>query len=177
MDVEPLVEHAYAHPPRCLAGLRVTPLRQLLQGMTTYPFMAYFRVGCPCGENATYVLGYHAKDEGDSSTDIFISPLAVECPACGTVTELIDTRTHGYEGEQGCDCNMTGTGPRSRFPCPTCGIVPLIAMPGFSYQNDDVESWSGEQGQRPQDFFGDFSLYGGCVRCRNVIDITGFECA
>lgn len=48
--------------------------------MDAYPFLAYFTVGCPCGERATHPLGYHAKDKGPDAVDMFISPLAIECP-------------------------------------------------------------------------------------------------
>jgi hypothetical protein len=143
--------------------------------MDDYPFLAYFTVGCPCGERTTYPLGYHAKSEGDSPVDIFISPLAIECPACGRVSEILDTKQHGWDGEQGCDCNMTGKGPRMRFPCPRCGEVPMAVAPGFSYQGDDFDpkAWDG----RPQDYFGAYWLYGKCSKCGKIVDITGFECA
>jgi hypothetical protein len=170
-----LVAFAHEHPPRCIAGARPAPLRQPLPGVDAYPFMAYFTVGCLCGERATYPLGYHAKSEGSRLTAIFISPLAIECPVCERVSEILDTREHGFEGEQGCDCNMLGEGPRSRFPCPTCGVVPMVVIPGFSYQGDDFdpEAWGG----RPQDYFGAYWLYGQCSQCGGVVEIAGFECA
>src|SRR5207249_9276158 len=96
---EQLVEHAHLHPPRCIAGLGPLPLRNLLPGMDAYPSIAYFTVGCPCGERTTYPLGYHAQDEGPSSEEIFIGPLGIECPACGRISELLDTRQHGHNGE------------------------------------------------------------------------------
>jgi hypothetical protein len=145
--------------------------------MDQYPFLAYFRVSCPCGENEVFVLGYPVKDEGPRAQTVLLGPLAIECPKCNKISELMDPRKDGYDGEIGCNCNMTGEGARSRFPCPKCGVSPMLVMPGFSYQHDDMEEWSEEIGQRPQDFFGAFWLYGGCMRCRGVVSITGFECA
>ena len=170
-----LVEYAHQHPPRCIRALAPVPLMELVAGMSAYKFLAYFRVGCPCGERNTYVLGYFWEGEGPVPAKIFVSPLALECPTCGRVSELIDTRQHGYLGEQGGDCNKTGEGPRTRFPCPQCGVVPLAVFPAFSYQGHDYDPF--DLAARPQDFFGWFSLYGQCSRCGRLIVIADFESA
>jgi hypothetical protein len=177
MEVEPLVMHAHKYPPRCIGALRPTPLQQPLLGMDAFPFIAYFRVGCPCGEKGVFVLGYPAVDEGPRAEEIFLGPLAIECPKCGSISELMDPRRDGYDGEIGVNCNRTGEGKRSRFPCPKCGASSMLVMPGFSYPNDDMESWSEDIRQRPQDFFGSFWLYGGCAKCKGLVSITALECA
>jgi hypothetical protein len=177
MEVEPLVKYAYTHPPRCISALRPEPIQQPLLGMERDQCLAYFRVGCPCGENPIFVLGYHAVDEGQSAEDIFIGPLGIECPRCGRTSELMDPRTDGYDREIGANCNMSGEGERSRFPCPTCKASPMLVMPGFSYQFSNIERWSEDIRQRPQDFFDGFLLYGGCIRCKAIVLITEFECA
>jgi hypothetical protein len=172
MEKQP-VAFAHEHPPRCIANARPKPLRAILPEMDADPFVAYFTVGCPCGERVIYPLGHVARSEAPETVDLFLSPLAIECPACGLVIEILHTKQHGWDGEQGCDCNMVGKGARSRFPCPNCGEAPMAVMPGFSYQGDDPRTWGG----RPQDYFGAYSLYGQCGKCGLVVCITGFECA
>src|SRR5438067_1618411 len=73
MEPEPLIKHAHQHPPRCIADLRPEPLLKPLLGMDDYSFRAYFRIGCPCGEKALFVLGYPCSG-------FFDGPLAVLCP-------------------------------------------------------------------------------------------------
>jgi hypothetical protein len=171
----PLREHAHHHPPRCIRVLNPLPLTDSLTGVDAHGSTALFRVRCPCGERSCYLLGYFWEGEGPTPANIFVSPLALECPACGRVSELIDTRRHGFEGEQGCDCNMTGEGPRARFPCPRCGEAPFAVVPGFDYDGHDYDPLDPDA--RPEDFFGCFLLYGECGRCGQVVSVTGFECA
>jgi hypothetical protein len=115
------------------------------------------------------------EGEGPTPQNIFVSPLALECSRCGRVSELIDTRRHGYDGEQGGDCNMTAEGPRARFPCPQCGEAPFAVIRGFSYGGHDYDPLDPDA--RPQDFFGGFSLSGECSLCGRLVHVTGFECA
>jgi hypothetical protein len=179
-DVNSLVWYAHRHPPRCISDLCPVPLRQAPRGLRIPPYAAYFAVGCPCGKREVYAVGYHTKTMYGQA--IFVSPLSLECLACGRLSELIDTRKHGYNGEQGGDCNIAGEGCRGRFPCPRCGEVPMVLMPGFSFQGDYFEPNNrGPKdffGRRPQDFFGVFWLYGQCCRCGSVLLLVdGFECA
>jgi hypothetical protein len=170
--VNPLVWYAHRHPPRCIAGLCPVPLNPPPPELQATPDAAYFAVGCPCGTRAVYPVGYHTKTM--YGQDIFVGPLAVECPSCGRESELIDTRKHGYNGEQGGDCNMNGEGRRGRFPCPRCGAVPMTLMPGFSFEGYYFET----KRRRPQDFFGVFWLDCRCSQCgRKVHLVDGFECA
>jgi hypothetical protein len=178
MDVARLLEHVSAHPPRCIAALRSAPLPRSLPGMDQYPSLAYFRIGCPCGEGAAFVLGHWLRGGEHPGEKFFTGPLAVECPRCGRVTQFMDPERDGYDGELGANTNAVGAGEPSRFPCPHCRVAtPMLVLPGFSYK--DVDEWHApeEQLQRPQDFFGAFWLYGACTRCQNVVSILGFECA
>jgi hypothetical protein len=145
--------------------------------MEQYPSLIYFRVGCPCGERAVFVVGHWIHSEDRSGEDFFTGPLAIECPRCARVSELMNPERDGYDGEIGANTNSIGTGERSRFPCSRCdSATPLLVLPGFSYT--DVNEWSASEDQleRPQDFFEAFWLYGACTRCRSVVDVLGFEC-
>jgi hypothetical protein len=170
-----LVDYAYRHPPRCIKDLNPVPLEDSVAGLKRYDYVAYFRVRCPCAEPNAYLLGHFWEGEGRTPAKIFVSPLAVECPSCGRVSELIDTRQHGWDGEQGCDCNKTGEGPRVRFPCPQCGDAPLAVIPGFSYQGHEYDPLNLRT--RQQDMFGWFLLYARCSRCGNLWSVTDFETA
>lgn len=168
---------ARAHPPGCIAHLRPTPVEKLLPGMCEAVFVVYFDVGCPCGERATYPLGYHDSfTDGGRRVHRFLSPFGLECSKCGQVSELLDTGAHGAAYER-------GSGPRSRFPCPRCGEAPMFLKPGFSYQGNDwgpydcPAHFSDAQRERPQDFFGWFTLAGHCTGCGEVVSVTDFEVA
>jgi hypothetical protein len=168
-------EYATRHPPRCLRGLSTVPQVDPVPGLDRQADEASFRVACPCGERACYVLGYFWEGEGPTPRNIFVGPLALECPQCGRVSEFIDTRQHGYNGEQGCDGNMTGEGPRVRFPCPQCGEVPLAVTAVFSYDGHEYDPLDPKA--RPQDYFGSVGVCGECSRCGKRILNIGFETA
>jgi hypothetical protein len=178
MDAAQVLEYARAHPPRCIAALRPAPLHRPLPEMDEYPSLIYFRIGCPCGEGATIVLGHFVRSEDIPGDQLFTGPLAIECPRCGRTSEFMNPERDGYDGEIGANTTAVGTGERSRFSCPHCGAAsPMLVMPGFSYKAVDEWAASEDELRRPQDFFNAFWLYGACTRCRNVVSILGFECA
>jgi hypothetical protein len=178
MDVTQVLEHARANPPRCIAALRPAPLPHPLLGMDQSPCLAYFRIGCSCGEGAAFVLGHWLRSEDTPGEEFFTGPLAIECPGCGRSSELMNPERDGYDGEIAANTNAVGTGKRSRFPCTRCGVAtPMLVMPGFSYKDVDELHALEEELKRPQDFFRAFWLYGACTRCRHVASILGFECA
>src|SRR4051812_34115461 len=90
----------HSTPPRCLAGFTATP--------TTLPDVGFdghgpninkiYPPACPCGHDRFRPLGHPVNNRG---VDLFVSPLTLECAACGKVTELIDTDQHGYDAEFG----------------------------------------------------------------------------
>src|SRR5262249_50056313 len=122
-------------------------------------------------------LGHQIRSEVNPGEDFFTGPLAIECPACARISEIMDPERDGHDGEIGSNTNLVGTGTRSRFPCPHCDMATeMLVLPGFSYPHEDPDGSAAEV-QRPQDFFSAFWLYGACTRCRNVNSITGFECA
>jgi hypothetical protein len=168
-----MAKYARRHPPRCIREL--SPMLLTKSTAEQAEEGADFRVGCPCGQRTCYVLGYVREDEGPQRTICFVSPLALECLQCGRVSELIDTRQHGHDGEQGCDGNVTGEGPRVRFPCPRCGETPVAAIAGFDYGGHHYNPFDPQS--RPQDFFGGFTLRGECSRCATRLCVTSFETA
>ncbi len=168
------VRHAYKFPPRCIADLRPIRAVDLPPVADDCAFIAYFSISCPCGEKFVQLLGYNTKSESDLAEDIFVSPLATQCPSCHQISELLDTQKHGFDGEQGDSCTITGEGQREKYATSCCGQTTLELMPAFYYQNDE-RAETGEQ--RPQDFFDCFALYGRCCSCGSWQNITDYECA
>jgi hypothetical protein len=135
----------------------------------------FFMVGCCCGHRAISLLGYCSPAEMRDRDRGLIGPLSVECSSCGTISDLLDTRKHSYDGEQGVNTYWVGEGNPERFVCPRCEFQRLFLSAGFSYSEPaELEAaWSG----RAQDFFGGFHVVGQCLRCGAIVEIASFECA
>jgi hypothetical protein len=86
--------HYRAHPPRALAGLRVTPidLDFTFDGHGE-PINAIFEVACPCGCAQFTVSGGLDDDE-------IRDPIELECDECEEVYVVFNGKEHGYDGEQ-----------------------------------------------------------------------------
>ena len=170
------VERAYQHPPRCVDKLHVAPAPLdscELSGLSEY---ACFSLACPCGSSYLALLGYSV--DHPKSGVIFTGPHAVRCSACRAITELMDPRQHGYLGEQHSDCNMTGQGEATPFACPGCAGQVFHLTVAFGYHTDDQFDYlCREFGERVQDFFGAFAVYGTCRACGRHAGATGFECS
>jgi hypothetical protein len=168
-------DFAKRNPPRCIRALHPDPTSSALGDFARDPEWTWFSLACPCGCKGVFILGYHAMSQVSAGTPIFVAPLAIECPECHLVSEVMDPRKDGYGGEISSSAGMTGTGPRSRFSCWKCGrptrMVPLV---GFSYQLDDLD---GDMLARRQDYFDVFDLFARCAECGQLSEITEYECA
>lgn len=165
-------------PPRCLAGFRVEP--------ATVPNVTFdghradlnkvYKLSCTCGHSQFRALGHQLKnDHGD---DIFVSPLALECAACGKITELIDTDQHGYDAEiVGRSTTIRGEGPRTHFACDRCRVRPMTAFARFEHSGEELADSFIEENPNPQDYFSWFSLVGTCEGCKRTLNVADFECA
>ena len=176
------LEYVSQNPPRCVAHLHPIftqhskPTLFLSSECSVYRHGGYnvedivsFVIGCPCGERAVYLSAYNVK------TDVFVSPLSIECCACGRISEFFDTRKHGYDGEQGVNTHMVGKGNPERFGCPLCGVAPMFLSPNFCYQG--IEDLRHDMRERLQDFFSGLDVVGQCTSCNQVVEIASFECA
>ena len=134
---------------------------------------ASFVVKCPCGCPSVYLSGYYVTNDREDT--VFVGPLRIECSVCSQVSEFFDSRTHGYDGEQGVNTLIVGKGKPDRSSCPICGIVPMIVSVNFHYS--DLEHLGSEMRKRAQDFFDGLDVTGQCTHCDSVIEITSFECA
>ena len=173
------VEYSRHFPPRCIRALNPVSVADVPPEVRLHDAMLYFRVSCPCGEKVVHLLGYNYHDAAYPKDDVFLGPLAIECPKCSRISELMNPEIHGYDGEQDGSCTRTGEGERIRYETPCCGQTKLELLPGFSYNMEDFdEDFAGrEEAQRPQDFFDWFQLCGRCSSCGAWHAITDFECA
>ena len=113
--------HFLSHPPRCIAGFTVRPAElpgleidghvwtsqpnfEVRQGVTidapehTNPL---FALSCRCGSNRLYVHCHRWANPAFHNEVVTLSPIDLECAACGTTTPLLDTDAHGYDAELG----------------------------------------------------------------------------
>jgi hypothetical protein len=165
-------------PPRCLDGFKVEPatLADVAFDGHGAAFNKVYMLACNCGRDRFRVLG-HQLDNGRGDA-IFVSPLALECAACGKVTELIDTARHGYDAELGHGGQtIRGQGPRTHYACDQCGVRPMTAYARFEHSGEELADSFIEEFPNTQDYFGWFSLAGTCDGCKRMLNVTDFECA
>ncbi len=164
-------------PPRCLAGFKTEPAE--LPGVKFdghgQPLNKVFHLCCTCGSDHFLALGYPLINRG---VPIFVSPLALQCATCKKVTELIDTKVHGYDSELGhTSATIRGKGERQPFACKTCGVRPMIAYARFEHSDETLYDSTGELIGKEQDLFTWFSLVGRCDGCEQLVNVSDFECA
>ena len=173
-----IVQHARKHLPRCIAGFQIASAPSLLKKVPKSEETAYFALRCRCGSEGSFILGYRVADEADPDGQLFIGPLALECPDCGSVTEMMDPRKDGYDAEIGHCCSMVGEGPRDRFACAKCDGPLMDVVVGLEYGIDEEDLESDENmADHPQDYFTAFALFGRCKSCGAFQDAAQYECA
>jgi len=164
-------------PPRCLSGFTTRP--SSLKGVRFdghgEPLNVVYQVACACGHDAFRALGHRVTIDGYNA---FVSPLALECAACGKVTELFDAAEHGYDPEVcGHSYAARGTGPREPFACGHCRGEVMTAHARFEHSSETLEDSTGEFTGREHDLFTWFTLVGECRGCGGVLEVADFECA
>jgi hypothetical protein len=129
-------------------------------------------LSCPCGGNAGALLGHPLKglNKKYDGPEIFVSPLAFRCGACGKTLELLDTERHGYHGELGASAKLRGQGRRSSFRCPRCSGTDFQPAVALSYAGATLDLWEDSDEDdddevKVEDYFEGFELRGKCSRC------------
>lgn len=175
-----VVRHVLHTPPSCLSGFVCEPITS-----GSWANRAIWTVTCRCGESIGRVLGYQLGDFNPEykGGDRFIGPLAFRCSACDRVTEVIDTKQHGYNSEIGkpdgksWDSNYRGTGERVTIPCPGCKGQLFSVTTEFGHQHFDLVEDEPELEPRAKEYFDSFALRGRCVGCGKESVLTDFELA
>src|SRR5579862_1660403 len=140
------------------------------------PWNTFFEIRCTCGGTKHFVLGHYVMNPPYG--EVFVSPLALECKACGKIKELLDTDAHGYDGKIcGKGHCIRGHGERTRFRCPTCGTQPFATISRFEYGAEGVYNDDDLFRRDAQDVFDWFTLRGRCDNCQRELQIADFECA
>jgi hypothetical protein len=187
-----------SHPPRCIAEFvaRPTDLPGVqLDGhasMSQRTFQApadvtisapehinlVFALSCQCGGSRHFVHGYRWTNPDVHNAVVFLSPLSLECAACGKKSDLFDADIHGHDAELGYGTpTVRGEGSRAVSECPTCGRQPLEAFVRFEYPDDLLGGHYSSFAGREQDLFTWFSLVGRCSRCSKALVVAELECA
>jgi hypothetical protein len=171
------VNYFRSHPPRCIAGFISTQVALPGGKCDGNRPLSVFALACSCGSGQHFVHGFWWRNPDFHDTLVFLSPLSLECAACGKRTDLIDTDVHGYDGEVGDSATARGLGRPAVYECPKCGRQPLEVFAGFNYTEDLFDDDFVEFAGREQDLFDWFSLSGKCCRCSQLLAVTDFECA
>jgi hypothetical protein len=192
------VSYFRSHPPRCIAGFAATPVTlhgveldghpSISQLNVTVPSVnidapehinPVFVLACSCGSRQHFVRGFRwINPDNLDGAPVFLSPLSLECTACGKQTDLIDTDAHGYDAELGhILATARGRGNPTVHECPECGRQPSEVFARFEYPDDLFDGDFPEFTGREQDLFTWFSLLAKCCRCSQLLAVTDFECA
>lgn len=188
----------WEHPPRCIAGLVARPAALPGVEFDGHPSISQlnievppratieapehinpvFSLFCRCGGSRHYVYCYRWVNPDFNNEVVTLSPLDLECIACGVTTPLLDTDIHGYDSELGHDsASVRAKGERVVFECLTCGRQPLEAFVRLEYPDDLFDGDFPEFESRAQDLFTWFSLVGRCSQCLKLLAVADFECA
>ena len=165
-------------PPRCLDGFKIEPteLNDVAFDGHGSDFNKVYKLACACGHDRFRVLGHHLKN--DRGRAIFVSPLALECAACGKLTELIDTDQHGHDAELGHGgLTIRGEGPRTPYACAKCGVRPMTAYARFEHSGEELADSFLELFPDAHNYFSWFILVGTCDGCRRMLNVADYECA
>ena len=176
---ERMIAQVQSKPPRCLEGFRATTAPQ-----EEWPEHVDWALGCQCGAERGSILGYSLRDVMPDyhGTEVFVSPMAFLCSACGATTELIDTAKHGYNSEistmeESSDATVRRTGERKKFACPGCQGETFSVKTTFGHSHFDLIEDEPDLEPRAQDFFDSFNCRGQCEKCGQWADFASFELA
>jgi len=192
------LEYFRSHPPRCIKGFIARPtalsdtefdghssLSQLDLDVPSCVIIdapehicPMFALSCPCGGEKLFFHGYQWVNPDFGNTTVFLSPLALECQACGKLADLLDTDLHGYDAELGHGtATVRAAGDRAVFSCPECGRHPLDVFIRFEYLDDLFDGDFAEFAGREQELFTWVNVAGKCPKCSQVLAVADYECA
>jgi hypothetical protein len=166
--------HYRAHPPRAVAGLRVTPIE------VDFPFdghgepiNAIFEVACPCGSTRFTVSG--GLDEDEEIRD----PIELSCAECEVGYDVFDASEHGYDGELR-DTPLDSPGSEARNERqPTDFDAPHEIVVRFEYASEELgnPTQAADRRNREQDLFTWFTLLARDPATKQLACLYESECA
>src|SRR5437870_383267 len=85
-----------------------------------------FELTCSCGAAQHFIHGYQWQNPDYGDAKVFLSPLILECAACGKKTDLFDSDIHGSDAEHGYGSStVRGEGEKKLYTCDKCGQQPF----------------------------------------------------
>ena len=140
--------------------------------------IAVWRIACKCGGQHGLFLGYPLSryDPGYAGSE-FVGPLGFECADCRKVTEVFDTKQHGYHAEAcASSSKIRGEGAREAFACPSCTGKSFEVLTSFFFWPASIDLIEDEPEfeSRAQDLFCEFVANGRCQECGKIARFTDF---
>jgi hypothetical protein len=175
-DLRAIVRRARRTPPGCVAEAAPAIEEDEADPSDNEPFGTSFKLGCGCGCRKTAVLGDPTQVESEI---LMLGPLALECSACGRVTEIFDPDRHGYDAEVcGDGRGPEGSGRRQRYPCGGCSQTIGEATASFAFNDPEgLQTLPEQMAGREQDAFDWFTLEWRCAGCGQTQCIADHELA
>jgi len=177
-SVEAIEAHVRRSPPDCLASFRAFPLLALDQSDKSIraewhapaPFKSLWRLQCKCGCRRGGLLGHYLRDYNqDYHGDEMVTPIGFKCSTCAQVTEILDTKKHGYHAEVGKleggtgSGKIRGVGEQRMYYCKHCENDIFDFVIGFVYWHFDIIF---DEPELPaQNFFNEFIML---IRVRSL---------
>jgi hypothetical protein len=171
------LEYYQSHPPRCVRGFSATPMEfpQTKFDGHGEDLNPAFALACHCGSTQHRVAGYKVSTPEGS---IFLSPLALECQACGKHSALLDTDEYGYDAELGHGSStLRMEGELRHFQCQACSSDRLSVFMRFEYPPDLFDGSFDDTGREKEDLFSWVTCIGRCAHCSELWIVADFECA
>jgi hypothetical protein len=174
-EIDQIESHVSATPPGCLLAFRVLPAvsRRPPNNSFSTTWDLACRCGCENGNLLGHPLGALNPNYGGG---LFVSPLAFKCASCQQMSEILDTKVHGYhaevakiEGGTG-SVKFRGSGDRKTFTCSNCANSRFKITVGFVYW--DFDMILDEPGLAAENFFNEFLMYCLCADCGHVSQPT-----
>ncbi|HET6881455.1 MAG TPA: hypothetical protein VFI31_14935 [Pirellulales bacterium] len=191
-------EYYRNHPPRCIAGFGVQSAELPEVQFDGHPSFSdikgkfpglqieapehintIFLLSCRCGSDKHHVIAHAWANPEQPDQFVFLSPIALRCVACRTVTELLDTAVHGHDAELGNgSATMRAQGKREEVECAGCDLHKILQVfVRFEYPDDLLAEQVTEHKGRQQDLFTWFSLVARCAKCGSLLPVADYECA
>lgn len=151
--------------PSCLKGFRIQEISDVKSNWVTGPEFKCKLVKCQCGNSELKI--YASYENG-----MHLAPIILECTNCDTKEVIFNPEIHGWDGQNGDDCSMVGTGEPELFVEDPTKVVIEYSYQGLENYEELIEDGIGN----PEDYFDVFSVYI-CNDKGELKEVVSYECA
>lgn len=178
-EYQAILQQVRTVAPSCLNELRATAVHG-----AAWESRVKWAIACACGGATGAVLGY-PLDELSGNASLkgqFVGPLALRCAACDKVTEMFDSRAHGFNAMisppgKSYDASYRGEGPRAAARCPKCAGSESAVVGEFTHSHFDHIDDDPSLLKVAQDYFDWFACKATCGACGHEWRVADFELA